>query len=46
MRLESAQLRNATAEFQVLDPKVSQKVIDSFLDELEANTAVKASKEA
>ena len=29
---------------QVLDPKVSQKVIDSFLDELEANTAVKASK--
>ncbi|MBR5950245.1 MAG: F0F1 ATP synthase subunit B [Actinomycetaceae bacterium] len=31
---------------QVLDPKVSEKVIDAFLNELEANTAVKASKEA
>ena len=29
---------------QVLDPKISEKVIDSFLSELEANTAVKASK--
>lgn len=29
---------------QVLDPKISEKVIDSFLGELEANTAVKASK--